>query len=235
MVVIAWLINSNSITEEIKETHGITINNDTNSLSIIGLPINNGISIGCNMVTSSPPYTETVRATFTVVYAFPVENLTIEFNDNIMTSTWSQPSCVPVNYSYHVNINNDTLIVTNTTLQYPVSSCQNYTVSITIIDTEQPQYHSDTVNKTTNYIEGNESSCKCCKSRCLFVFFISLALNMRLAGIPIVTFDTTDECNVTVPLKVIIILLAGLYSTVIINYNIIIVQSDKYTIMSNYA
>ena len=84
------------------------------------------------------------------------------FDNDIMTSTWSQPSCVPVNYSYQVNINNDTLIVTNTTLQYTVSSCQNYTVSVTVIDTEQPQYHSDTVNETTNYIGGNDSNLFVC-------------------------------------------------------------------------
>ena len=171
VLLMAWLINSNSITEQDKQTRGITINNNT-SLSIIGLPDNNGVSIGCNIVTSSPPYAETAGATFTVTDIPPVEDLTIVFDNDIMTCTWSQPSCVPVNYSYHVNINNDTLIVTDTddTIQYPVDSCLNYTVSVTVIDTEQPQYHSDTVTETTNYIEGNESSCKCCKSRCLFVF-----------------------------------------------------------------
>ena len=157
VVVIAWLIDGNSnITDEMKQTREITINND-NSLSIMGLPDNNGISIGCQVVTSSPPYTETVSAIFTVTDIPPVENLSIVFNNDIMTSTWSRPSCVPVNYSYHVNINNDTLIVTNTTLQYPVSSCLNYTVSVTVIDTEQPQYHSDTVTgrNDTDFFGGN--------------------------------------------------------------------------------
>ena len=86
-----------------------------------------------------------------------MDKLTIVFDNDIMTSTWSQPSCIPVNYSYHVNINNETLIVTNTILQYTVSSCQNYTVNVTVIDTEQPQYHSDTVTgrNDTDFFGGN--------------------------------------------------------------------------------
>ena len=169
MLAISWLINSNSITEQVKQTRGITINNDT-SLSIIGLPINNGIVIGCTVVVTTPPFSETAGAMFTVTDIPPVENLTIVFDNDIMISTWSQPSCVPVNYCYHVNINNDTLIVTDTTLQYTVSSCQNYTVNVTVVDTEQPQYHSDTVNETANYIEGNDSCCKFCKVKMFFLF-----------------------------------------------------------------
>ena len=170
--IMSWTIDTNSITEQDKQTRGITIN-DT-SLSIMGLPINNGISIGCIVVVTTPSLQiETAGGIFTVTDIPPVENFTISFDNDNVTCSWSQPSCVPVNYCYHVNINNETLIVTDTddtTLQYPVSSCQNYTISVTVVDTEQPQYHSDTVNETTNYIEGNESSCKLCKSRCLFAF-----------------------------------------------------------------
>ena len=171
VLLITWLIDGNSnITDKMKQTQGITINND-NSLSIIGLPINNGTSIGCTVVVTTPsPQVETVSAIFTVTDIPPVLDFTISFNNDIMTCTWSQPSCVPVNYSYRVNINNDTLIVTNTTLQYPVSSCQTYTVNVTVIDTEQPQYHSDTVNETANYIEGNDSCCKFCKVKMFFLF-----------------------------------------------------------------
>ena len=155
--VMSWTINGNSITEQVKQTRGITINNDT-SLSIIGLPINNGISIGCIVFVTTPSLqVETAGGTFTVTEIPPVENLTIVFDNYIMTSTWSQPSCVSANYSYHVNINNDTLIVTNTTLQYPVYSCQNYTVSVTVMDSEQPQYYSDTVTaQSLLYIEGDD-------------------------------------------------------------------------------
>ena len=144
--VMSWLINSNSITEQVKQTRGITINNDT-SLSIMGLPINNGITIGCIVAVTTPSLQiDSAGAIFTVTDIPPVEDLTIVFDNDIMTSTWSQPSCVPLNYSYQVNIDNDTLIVTNTTLQYTVYSCQNYTVSVTVMDTELPQYHSDTIN-----------------------------------------------------------------------------------------
>ena len=44
----------------------------------------------------------------------------------------------------------------------------------------------------------------------LLFYLFSLALNIQLAGTPIVTFDTIDECNVTVPLEVILLLLAEL-------------------------
>ena len=159
-VVVNWNINDDGITEQDKETRGITINND-NSLSIMGLPINNGINIGCIIVVSTLPYIETTGATFTVTDPSPIHNLTIQFNNDIMTCTWSQPSCVPVNYGYHVNINNESLMVTNTTtIQYPVASCQSYTVSVTVMDTTQPQYHSETITKETNetdYIGGNDS------------------------------------------------------------------------------
>ena len=163
MLAISWLIESSSITEQIKQTRGITINNDSTSLSIIGLPINIDILIGCNIVSSSPPFSETVGAIFTVTNIPHVEDLTIEFDNDIMTCTWSQPSCVPVNYSYHVNINNETMNITDTTLQYTVSSCQNYTVSVTVIDTEQPQYHSDTVTgrNDTDFFEGNDNDFMC--------------------------------------------------------------------------
>ena len=157
VLAINWLINGNSITEQDKETHGITINND-NSLSIMGLPINNGVFIGCSIVVSTPPYVETTGATFTVTDPSPIHNLTIQFNNDI---TWSQPSCVPINYGYHVNINNESLIVTNTTtIQYPVASCQSYTVSVTVMDTIQPQYQSETVTRTfnTGFIPGGNDS-----------------------------------------------------------------------------
>ena len=126
----------------------------------MGLPINNGINIGCIIVVSTLPYIETTGATFTVTDPSPIHNLTIEFNNDIMTCTWSQPSCVPVNYSYHVNINNESLIVTNTTtIQYPVASCQSYTVSVTVMDTIQPQYQSETVTEETNETDYIGSNC----------------------------------------------------------------------------
>ncbi len=149
-----WQINSNCITEQDKETHGITINND-NSLSIVGLPINNGTIIGCTVVVSTPFNIETKGAIFTVNNPSHIQNLVIEFNNDIMIFTWS---CVPVNYIYHVNINNESLIVTNTTtIQYSVASCQSYTVSVTVMDTIQPQYQSETITgeMESDYIGSN--------------------------------------------------------------------------------
>ncbi len=152
------------ITEQDKETRGITIGND-DSLSIMGLPINNDIRIGCTIVVSTPPFTESTSGIFTVTDPFPISNLTIivEFKNDIMTCTWLQPSCVPVNHVYHVDINNESLIVTNTTtIQYTVSFCQSYTVSVTVMDTTQPQYQSETVTRTviTGFIPGGNNSIK---------------------------------------------------------------------------
>ena len=195
-----WLIDSSSITEQDKETRGITINND-NSLSIMGLPINNGIHIGCTVAVSTPFTIETMGATFTVTDPSPIHNLTIQFNNDIMTSTWSQPSCVPVNYGYHVTINNESLIVTNTTtIQYTVASCQSYTVSVTVMDTIQPQYQSETVNGTN--IGGNGITLFNFTSVVWFLCF-GLVLEIQLVDpTPIVTFATPDVCIVTLPIRV---------------------------------
>ena len=199
VLAINWLIGGNSITEQDKETHGITINND-NSLSIMGLPINNGIIIGCTVIVSTPFSTENKGATFTVNDPFPVQSLTIQFNNDTMTCTWSQPSCVPVNYSYHVNINNESLIVTNTTtIQYTVSFCQSYTVSVTVMDTTQPQYQSETVNGTNR--GGNGIILFNFTSVVWFLCF-GLVLDIQLVSSPIVTFDTPDVCIVTLPIRV---------------------------------
>ena len=156
VLAIAWLINSISITEQVKQTREITINND-NSLSIIGLPDNNDILIGCTVVTSLPPYAETMGATFTVTDIPPVENMTIEFNNDDALITWSPPSCIPVDHLYTVSITNDTTTVNdNTTELYytiPVSPCSsNYTVTVTVIDVEFTQYQSI---PTSEYKEKN--------------------------------------------------------------------------------
>ena len=146
LTIIDWLIDSNDVTEQDKETHGITINND-NSLSIMGLPINNGIIIVCIVIVNSEPYIETKGATFTVTEIPSVNNVTIVFNETLMSITWSPPTCVPVNHSYIVSITNDSTTVTNTTTELyytiPVSPCSsNYTVNITVIDVGFTQYQS---------------------------------------------------------------------------------------------
>ncbi len=160
ILAISWLINGNSITEQDKETHEIIINND-NSLSILGLPINNGIRIGCIIVVSTPSLQSEIKGAFFTLTEMPppVDNVDIEFNDTLMFITWSPPSCIPVNHSYIVTITNDSTTVTNTTTELyytiPVSPCSsNYTVNITVIDVGFTQYQS---TSTIEYDEKNNT------------------------------------------------------------------------------
>ncbi len=203
VLAINWLIGGNSITEQDKETHGITINND-NSLSIMGLPINNGINIGCIIVVSTLPYVETTGATFTVTDPSPIHNLTIQFNNDIMTCTWSQPSCIPVNYSYHVTINNKSLIVTDTSIQYTVASCQSYTVSVTVMDTMQSEIQSETVTRTVNTNSSFGGTNHQFHFDVLKIQFESNLFHSDIqeAIIDTVTFVSTNECHVIVQLNV---------------------------------
>ncbi len=200
VVAINWQINANSITEQDKETHGITINND-NSLSIMGLPINNGIHIGCTVGVSTPPYVETKGAIFTVNNPSHIQNLVIEFNNDIMIFTWS---CVPVNYSYHVTINNKSLIVTDTSIQYTVASCQSYTVSVTVMDTMQSEIQSETVTRTVNTNSSFGGTNHQFHFDVLKIQFESNLFHSDIqeAIIETVTFVSTNECHVIVQLNV---------------------------------
>ena len=71
-----------------------------------------------------------------------------------MIATWTAPSCLPVNYCYHVTVSNDTMTITTTnttSTQYQmltVSSCVNYTISVTVMDTGPGGYESGTTNVT---------------------------------------------------------------------------------------
>ena len=130
-------------------TRGITIATNitaaTTTLNITGLPVNNGVAIGCAFITDGG--FESQAANFTVTDISPVDNVTIGFDDTIMNITWSPPSCIPVHHLYTVSITNDTTTVNdNTTELYytiSVSPCSsNYTVTVTVIDVGFTQYQS---------------------------------------------------------------------------------------------
>ena len=164
IINIFWSVNGGSLTDETASTRGITVASiititaATTTLTITGLPVNNGVDIGCNFVTDEFDF-DAQAATFTVTDIPPVENVTIGFDDTLVNITWSPPSCIPVDHLYTVSITNDTATVNdNTTELYytiSVSPCSsNYTVTVTVIDVGFTQYQS---MPTSEYEEKNNT------------------------------------------------------------------------------
>ena len=120
----------------------------SSNISITGLSINNGIYVGCTVVVKSPPYLESKSALFTVSDIPPINDLSIKFNtlNTQMNISWTEPSCLPVNYSYVISIDNESDIIeyTTTDLQYTVdvTPCNHYTCNVTVIDIGLTQYES---------------------------------------------------------------------------------------------
>ena len=161
VIQIFWTVVGGSITDEVALTRGITIVTNitaaTSTLNITGLPVNNGVIIGCAFIVDGG--IESQPAIFTVTDIPPVENVTIGFDDTIVNITWNPPSCVPVHHLYTVSITNDTAIVryNATELYYTisVSPCSsNYTVTVTVIDVGFTQYQSI---PTSEYEEKNNT------------------------------------------------------------------------------
>ena len=165
---VQWVVEGEAITNEVALTRGITIATNittaNSTLHITGLPVNNGVVIGCTFVTDGFEL-DTLSATFTVTDIPPVENVTIGFDDTIVNITWSPQSCIPVHHLYTVSITNDTTTVNdNTTELYytiSVSPCSsNYTVTVTVIDVGFTQYQSIPTSEyeEKNNTQGNTNS-----------------------------------------------------------------------------
>ena len=168
IINIFWSVNGGSLTDETALTRGITVASNitaaTTTLNITGLPVNNGVDIGCNFVTDEFDF-DAQAATLTVTDIPPVENVTIRFDDTIMNITWSPPSCIPVHHLYTISITNDTTTVhDNTTELYytiPVSLCSsNYTVTVTVTDVGFTQYQSIPTSEyeKKNNTQGNNNN-----------------------------------------------------------------------------
>ena len=131
----------------------ITEDSATAVITIPGSDDTNGVTILCTASTSSFDY-EHNSTTFTVTDIPAVRDLDVQFNDSVMIATWTAPSCLPVNYCYHVTVSNDTMTITTTnttSTQYQmlaVSSCVNYTISVTVMDTGPGGYESGTTSVT---------------------------------------------------------------------------------------
>ena len=135
------------------ENNIITEDNATAVITIPGSDDTNGVTIVCIALTSSFDF-DYKSTPFTVTDIPAVRDLDVQFNDSVMIATWTAPSCLPVNYCYHVTVSNDTMTITTTnttSTQYQmlaVSSCVNYTISITVMDTGPGGYESGTTNVT---------------------------------------------------------------------------------------
>ena len=135
------------------ENNIITEDNATAVITIPGSVDTNGVTIACAAITDSFDFHHKSTA-FTVTNIPAVRNLDVQFNDSVMIATWTAPSCLPVNYCYHVTVSNDTMTITTTnttSTQYQmlaVSSCVNYTISVTVMDTGPGGYESGTTNVT---------------------------------------------------------------------------------------
>ena len=169
---------------------------------------NDGIEIVCVAVTSSFKICQ--ESTSFIVTDIPVvRDLDVQFNDAVMIATWIVPSCLPVNYCYHVTVSNadTTTITTNTTstqYQMPeVSSCVNYTISVTVMDTGPLGYESRTaiVTGKSGYVGGKVyvDSDKINFIRVFVNAEIKLLFDRKNLE---VSFTGVKECDVVVPFTV---------------------------------
>ena len=133
----------------------ITEDSATAVITIPGSDDTNGVTVRCFASTDLLDL-DHKSTPFTVTDIPAVTDLDVQFNDSVMIATWTAPSCLPVNYCYHVTVSNDTMTITTTnttSTQYQmlaVSSCVNYTISVTVMDTGPGGYESGTTNVTEN-------------------------------------------------------------------------------------
>ena len=170
IIVLFWSVLVDGITLTTSESEAIGIHaenniitedNATAVITIPGSDDTNGADIHCTAVTDSFNLHQE-STPFTVTDIPAVTDLDVQFNDSVMIATWTAPSCLPVNYCYHVTVSNDTMTITTTnttSTQYQmlaVSSCVNYTISVTVMDTGPGGYESGTTNVTgeSHFTEG---------------------------------------------------------------------------------
>ena len=216
VIAISWSVVVDGITLSTSELEAIGIHTENsiitedNATAVITIPGSddtNGVIILCTAFTSS--FQVSQKSTHVTVTDIPaVRDPDILFNDSVMIVTWTAPSCLPVNYCYHVTVSNDTMIITttNTTCtQYQmltVSSCVNYTISVTVMDTGQWGYESGTTYVTgeSPFTEGMRIIvCVELLMICIVTDIIIDFLKTNLS----VTFNDVNECVIIIPFKVI--------------------------------
>ena len=172
---LTWTVNNSPLDDTISQERNITTTNtgDLSSvLSVVALPINDGIEIGCIITSFSPFEVAASEATLSIrgQYNFtccsihslgstPIEDLNLNFSsDNSLIVSWSPPvyyapAGFPLFYQIavvneegefirHLNLSNVTLIDIAN-----VTECDTFNVSITALI---GQYASATTTKRNN-------------------------------------------------------------------------------------
>ena len=166
---IFWSVHADGKSLSNKEMKMREISIETNvtsaisTLSITGLPINDGVIVVCNAVITGSYESDAQSATFTVSDIPPVTDLNVEFELNLLVCTWSLPLCLPIDYVYDIKITFDNMTVNHNTteLNYTqeVGPCRNnYIVSVQVVSTGQTQYQSmhTVVSKQSNNSAGDK-------------------------------------------------------------------------------
>uniref|UniRef100_A0A1X7SVJ0 Fibronectin type-III domain-containing protein n=1 Tax=Amphimedon queenslandica TaxID=400682 RepID=A0A1X7SVJ0_AMPQE len=167
-----WLVRGGLLSPAIAQQRGITYTdpgigpgNLSSVLTISAVPNNDGISIGCQIISYQPFQQVFSGATLTIRGVASVENLIMKFNSTSLLITWSPPvyfsNDVPLGspVSYQVLVTDDedgaiildTIIISNTNIAVPnLTDCDSFNISVTALIA---QYTS-----ITNTISNNGSN-----------------------------------------------------------------------------
>ena len=219
VIAISWsvLVDGSTLTTSELEAIGIhtenniiTEDNATAVITIPGSDDTNGVTAIICIASTSSFSSDHKSTIFTVTDIPAVRDLDVQFNDSVMIATWTAPSCLPVNYCYHVTVSNDTMTITTTnttSTQYQmlaVSSCVNYTISVTVMDTGPEGYESGTTNVTgeSPFTEGMRIIV-CVELLMLMICIVTDIIIDFLKTNLSVTFNDVNECVIIIPFKVI--------------------------------
>uniref|UniRef100_A0A1X7TT06 Fibronectin type-III domain-containing protein n=1 Tax=Amphimedon queenslandica TaxID=400682 RepID=A0A1X7TT06_AMPQE len=147
---LAWLIEGVSITDLVKQERNLTIsNNNSNStlssvLTINTLPTNDGIHIGCIIISFNPHDAVLAEVVLTIQGVTSIEDLTLNFTmDNYFFISWLPPiyysndvSAASLVYNVLVVNSNHALILNETVFNTSVelaniTECDTYNVNVT--------------------------------------------------------------------------------------------------------